>query len=192
MEPLLRVVLIGSESTGKTTLAADLAARYGTVWSPEFARAYVDRKHGPLERSDVEPIARGQIAGEDEAARRASRLLILDTDLLSTVVYGRHYYGRCPDWVEKAARRRLGDLYLLHHPDVPWVVDGAQRDQPQAREQVHARFQAALEAFGARYVDLRGTWPERRAAAVAAINALRGGTFDVSTPPGVSPRPRPR
>ncbi len=174
MERLLRVVLTGSESTGKTTLAADLAAHYGTVWSPEFARAYVDRRHGPLDRSDVEPLARGQIAAEDEAARRASRLLILDTDLLSTVVYGRLYYGRCPDWVEKASRRRLGDLYLLHHPDVPWVADGAKRDLPLARERVHARFEAALEAFGARHVDLRGTWPERRAAAVAAVDALRG------------------
>ena len=103
MERLLRVVLTGSESTGKTTLAADLAAHYRTVWSPEFARAYADRKKGPLDRSDVEPIARGQIAGEDEAARRAGRLLILDTDLLSTVVYGRHYYGRFPEWIEKAA-----------------------------------------------------------------------------------------
>ena len=174
MERLLRVVLTGSESTGKTTLAADLAAHYGTVWSPEFARAYVDRKHGPLDRSDVEPIARGQIAGEDEADRRASRLLILDTDLLSTVVYGRHYYGRCPEWVEKAAQRRLGDLYLLHHPDVPWVADGAKRDLPQAREQVHALFEEALEAFRARWVDVRGPWPERRVAAVTAIDALLG------------------
>jgi NadR type nicotinamide-nucleotide adenylyltransferase len=168
------VVLTGTESTGKTTLAADLAAHYGTVWSPEFARAYADRKPGPLDRSDVEPTARGQIAGEDGAARRASRLLILDTDLLSTVVYSRHYYGRCPEWVESAARRRLGDLYLLHHPDVPWVADGAQRDQPQARDQLHACFRAALEAFGARHVDVQGTWPERRATTVAAIDALRG------------------
>ena len=174
MEPLLRVVLTGSESTGKTTLAADLAAHYGTVWSPEFARGYADLKPGPLDHSDVEPIARGQIAGEDEAARRASRLLILDTDLLSTVVYSQHYYGRCPEWIERAARKRLGDLYLLHQPDVPWVADGARRDQPQARRHLHACFEAALGAFGARYVDLRGTWPERRAAAIAAIDALRG------------------
>lgn len=174
MKHLLRVVLIGSESTGKTTLAAELAVHYGTIWSPEFARAYADRKPGPLDPSDVEPIAHGQIAGEDEAARRASRLLILDTDLLSTVVYSRHYYARCPDWVEKAARRRLADLYLLHHPDVPWVADGAQRDRPQAREQVHASLLGILEAARARYVDVRGPWSERRAAAVAAVDALLG------------------
>jgi HTH-type transcriptional repressor of NAD biosynthesis genes len=175
VDRLLRVVLTGSESTGKTALAADLAAHYGTVWSPEFARAYVDRHPRPLDPSDVEPIARGQIGVEDEAARRASRLLILDTDLLSTVVYSRHYYGRCPEWIEKAARRRRGDLYLLHHPDVPWVADGAQRDQPGAREQVHASFLEILEAAGARFVDVRGPWPERWAAAVAAVDTLLAG-----------------
>lgn len=171
MERLLRVVLIGPESTGKTRLAADLAAHYGTAWSPEFAREYVDRKPAALAASDVEPIARGQIAGEDAAARGAERLLILDTDLVSTVVYSRHYYGRCPEWVEKAARERLGDLYLLHYPDVAWVADGTKRDQPQAREHLYGRFRAALAAFGARCVDIRGSWPERRSAAIAAIDA---------------------
>jgi NadR type nicotinamide-nucleotide adenylyltransferase len=174
VERLLRVVLTGAESTGKTTLATDLAAHYGTAWSPEFARAYVDGNPGPLALADVEPIARGQIRVEDEAARRASRLLILDTDLLSTVVYSRHYYGACPEWVEKAARRRLGDLYLLHHPDVPWVADGAQRDRPQAREHVHASLLGLLEAWGARRLEVRGPWTERRVAAITAIDALRG------------------
>jgi NadR type nicotinamide-nucleotide adenylyltransferase len=168
----LRVVVTGSESTGKTTLAGELAARYGTSWSGEFARTYLDRKGGPLDASDVEPIARGQIAGEDDAARRASRLVVLDTDLVSTVVYGRHYYGACPEWIERAAGERRADLYLLLHPDVPWVADGAQRDQPAAREHLHRRFRAALDALGARVVDVRGGWSERRSTAIAAIDRL--------------------
>ena len=174
MERLLRVVLTGSESTGKTALAADLAEHYRTVWSPEYARAYVERHPRPLDASDVEPIARGQIGVEDEAARRARRLLILDTDLLSTVVYSRRYYGHCPEWVERAARRRLGDLYLLHHPDVPWVADGTQRDKPPSRERVHASFLEVLEAAGVRFVDVRGPWSERKVAAITAIDALLG------------------
>ena len=128
----LRVVVTGSESTGKTTLAAELAAHYGTVWSPEFAREYLDRKGSALDDSDVEPIARGQVAGEDEAALRAGRLLVLDTDLVSTVVYARYYYGRCPEWIAELARKRVAQRYLLLCPDVPWVPDGAQRDRPAA------------------------------------------------------------
>lgn len=172
MERLLRVTVTGSESTGKTTLAAELAAHYATAWSREFAREYLDRKGSPLDHSDVEPIARGQLAAEEEAAARARGLLILDTDLVSTVVYSRYYYGRCPEWIAEAARARLADLYLLLHPDVPWVSDGAQRDRPEAREELHALFHYALEAFGARFADIRGPWPERRARAIATIDGL--------------------
>lgn len=165
--------MTGSESTGKTTLAAELAVHYGTVCSAEFSREYLARKQAPLDDSDVEPIARGQMAGEEEAARRASGLLILDTDLVSTVVYSRYYYGGCPEWVSEAARARLARLYLLLHPDVPWVPDGAQRDRPQAREELHGLFRYALQAFGARYAEIRGSWPERRLRAIASIDALR-------------------
>lgn len=173
MERPLRVVVTGSESTGKTTLAGELAAHYGAVSAPEFARAHLDRKGSPLDDSDVEPIARGQIAGEDEAALRASGLLVLDTDLVSTVVYSRYYYGRCPEWIAEAARRRLAPLYLLLRPDVPWVPDGEQRDRPAAREELHRLFRYALEACRASYVEIRGSWPERRLRAIASIDALR-------------------
>jgi NadR type nicotinamide-nucleotide adenylyltransferase len=166
------VAVTGSESTGKTTLAGELAAHYGTVWSAEWSRTYLDRKQAPLDDSDVEPIARGQIAGEDEAALRASGLLVLDTDLVSTVVYSRFYYGHCPEWIAEAARHRRAQLYLLLYPDVPWVPDGEYRDRPAAREELHRLFRYALDAFGARYVEIRGSWPERRLRAIASIDAL--------------------
>jgi NadR type nicotinamide-nucleotide adenylyltransferase len=167
------VVVSGSESTGKTTLAGDLASHYGTAWAPEFAREYLERKGSPLDDSDVEPIARGQMAGEDEAATRASGLLILDTDLVSTVVYSRHYYGRCPEWIAEAARSRLADLYLLLQPDVPWVPDGNLRDRPAARHELHELFHYALQAFGARYVEIGGSWAERKRRALVSTDALR-------------------
>ena len=170
-----RVVLTGSECTGKTTLAAALAERYGTHWVPEPARAYAEAKPGPLGYEDVEPIACAHIAAADEAAARAGRLLILDTDLVSTVVYSRHYYGNCPAWVERAARERLADLYLLHHPDVPWLADPA-RDRGHLRENVHDLFRQGLGALGARVVDIRGGWAERRERAARAIDELLEGS----------------
>jgi NadR type nicotinamide-nucleotide adenylyltransferase len=174
-EALLRVVLTGSECTGKTTLASELAEHYRTVWVPEQARVYLEAKGAPLVYADVEAIARAVITAQEEAAPRADRLLILDTDLLSTVVYSRAYYGDCPPWVEAAARERRGHLYLLHHPDVPWVPDGLQRDIPDRREHMHALFREALESGGARYFDIRGGWEERRNRARRAIDALRAG-----------------
>ena len=167
------MVVTGSESTGKTTLATMLAESLGTVASPEFARDYLDRKAVPLDRHDVEVIAVGQLAQEARHARRAGRVMVMDTDLFSTVVYGAHYYGSIEPWIERAARERRADLYLLLDIDVPWVAD-AQRDRGDRREEMHALFRDALERNGARYVTIGGSWAERFDRARDAIRTLLG------------------
>ena len=171
-----RVVLIGPECTGKTRLAAELSRLLEVPWSPEFAREYAEKAPGPLAYTDVEPIGRGQRAGEDAAIERArshgARLVVLDTDLVSTFVYSRHYYGDCPRWIERAARERLGDLYLLHHTDVEWVADGRLREQPERREELFALFRGTLLALEGPTVPVRGGWEERRRCALEAIEAL--------------------
>ena len=173
----VRVVLTGSESTGKTTLARTLAEGFGVPWVPEYAREYLERKGTLLTDEDVEPIARGQMAWEDEG-RQAGGLLILDTDLVSTTVYARYYYGSCPLWIEEAARERRGHLYLLLHPDVPWIADGAQRDRPGARQELHELFRTALEAMSAPVVHVRGSWATRARTAKDAIFALLAAPGD--------------
>jgi NadR type nicotinamide-nucleotide adenylyltransferase len=170
-----RVVVTGSESTGKSWLAQRLAQRFDTVWVPEFARQYALQKAAPLDASDVEPIARGQINAEEAVLSRAKDLAILDTDLVSTVLYAEHYYRECPPWVEHFARKRLADLYLLCDIDVPWVADPA-RDRPQARQELHAAFQHRFERLSAHYAIIRGAWEQREAAAVAAVDALLAST----------------
>jgi NadR type nicotinamide-nucleotide adenylyltransferase len=172
--PLI-VVITGSECTGKSTLAAALAERFAAPLSGEFARDYVEGGHPVLDATDVEPIARGQLASERAAEQRAerdgARLVIRDTDLLSTVVYSRHYYGACPPWVVSAAVERIGGLYLLLTPDVPWVADGV-RDRPDqaARAEIHRLFRDTLAAARTRVVEIGGDWAAREAAAVAAIS----------------------
>ena len=169
MRPL-RVVVTGSECTGKTTLARALAKRFDAPWVPEFCRGWQDAKGSPLEAGDVEPIARGQVA-EAEAAEAAARdLVVLDTDLLSTVVYARHYYGSCPAWIERAARARLADLYLLCAPDLPWAADGI-CDRGEAREEMHRLFASALAGAEAVVHLVSGTGPDRTEAAAAAVAA---------------------
>ncbi len=163
-----RVVVTGSECTGKTTLATALAEHCGTLWVPEYARQFVLEKGAAPVYRDVEAIARGQIALEEALAAEASDLLIQDTDLLSTVVYSRHYYGDCPGWVEDALRDRRADLYLLAGTDVPWVPDGAQRDRGHIREEMQELFREQLRALGARVVEVRGSPEERMTAAARA------------------------
>lgn len=172
------VVMTGSECTGKTTLAAELGAYFGAPVSHEFAREYLTGRTDPLDATDVEPIARGQMRvqrdADEAAAQRDARMVIRDTDLLSTVVYSRHYYGACPGWVEREARDSAGDLYLLLVPDVPWVADGLLRDRPEARDAMHSLFRQGLAEAGVAVIEVGGLWPERRSKAIEAIDALLG------------------
>ncbi len=171
----LRIVLIGPECTGKTSLATRLAAHYRAPCSAEFAREYVARYGRNLSYDDVDAIGQGQKAVEDATIARAaalgSRLVILDTDLVSTMVYSRHYYDDCPLWIEKEACRRLGELYLLHQIDVEWVADGLQRGQPERREELYVRFRATLELVEARVAEIEGDWAARWIRALALIDA---------------------
>jgi NadR type nicotinamide-nucleotide adenylyltransferase len=165
-----RIVVTGSECTGKTTLARRLAGHLGAPWLPEAARGYaIERRRAGLALSaaDVEPIARQVIAAEDDALASAPALLVLDTDLISTVVYARHYYGASPAWLEAEARARRGTRYLLCMPDLPWLPDGI-RDQPAARETIHQLFRDALAEFGATVSIVSGHGGVRDTAAMAA------------------------
>lgn len=168
---LLRVVVTGSECTGKTTLTQLLAEHFAAPWVAEHARTYAAAKVGPLDASDVDGIARGQLAAEERAAGTASVLLLLDTDLVSTLVYAEHYYGTRPSWVRSAAQLRRAHLYLLCHPDVPWVADGI-RDRPQVREEIHRRFVATLAELAAPVQAICGDWAQRRQLAITAVEAL--------------------
>ncbi|MCL4837624.1 MAG: AAA family ATPase [Thermoanaerobaculia bacterium] len=165
----LTVVLTGAECTGKTTLARRLAARFAAAWVEEEARRYAARAGRELTAADVEPIARGHLAAVAAARERPGRLLVLDTDLVSTVVYAEHYYGSCPAWIRAAAASSRADLYLLHRPDVPWVAEPRQRAAADPRAEQHARFRRLLSELGATVVEIAGDWAERERRAVAAI-----------------------
>ncbi|HEY5088180.1 MAG TPA: ATP-binding protein [Gemmatimonadaceae bacterium] len=168
---LIRVVLTGSESTGKTAIACQLAEHYGAELAPEFVREFAVRKAAPIDFADTEQIARGQMALEDEHTTRATRLLIQDTDLLSTVVYGGHYYGQCAEWIKQAARYRRPNLYLLLEIDVPWVPDEV-RDRETRREEMQQLFRAAVAASGSPYAVIQGGWEQRLQRAREAIDGL--------------------
>jgi NadR type nicotinamide-nucleotide adenylyltransferase len=169
---LIRVVVTGSECTGKSTLVEALAKRYGGVAVPEYVREFVRAKGSPPEQTDVDAIGRGQIALEDQYIADNPRLLVHDTDLVSTLVYSQHYYGDCPPWIEGALRQRPADLYLLTGIDVPWVADGDQRDRGDRRGEMHQLFMQALIVRNLPVVELRGSHETRMAVAAGEIDVL--------------------
>jgi NadR type nicotinamide-nucleotide adenylyltransferase len=158
MAPLARLCLIGPESTGKSGLAERLSRELAIPWVREYAREHVETHGSELTAADVEAIARGEIANLDRAA---GELVVLDTDLISTVVYARHYYGSCPEWIEDEARRRRADLYLLLDTDVVWQADPCRDTGGEEREDLFDAFRAALDEFETKWEIVSGDWEER-------------------------------
>lgn len=173
---LIKVVLFGPESTGKTTMSELLAKHYNTVWVPEYAREYLQNKWNnerkTCEDADLIPIARGQIALENKLALKADKVLICDTDLLETKVYSEEYYGGFvhPE-LDKYAVKNQYDLYLLTDIDTPWEADDL-RDRPDQREEMFAAFENALIRNERPYIKLSGSIKNRLKLAIEAIDKL--------------------
>lgn len=171
---MIRIVVTGSECTGKTTLAEALANHYRTRWTPEYVRIWVEGQGRPPEYRDVDAIAHGQIALEDSLAADTSTVIVQDCDLLSTIVYSRHYFGDCPPWIEQALTDRLPNLYLLAGIDVPWRPDRDQRDRGNRREEMHELFRHALKSRDLGFCEIHGSRRARLDQAIAQVEKLLG------------------
>lgn len=177
-KPLPRLILTGPESTGKSTLAHALARRLDAVLVEEYLRHYfvrIDAEGKKLSLGDALPIARGQWQWEEEAAQLAqNKPLICDTDLVSSVIYNRHYYGDqrgselwqdWQNWAEMHLERvqqppYVPRLYLLCDIDWPWIDDG-QRDAPHLRGMFLERFRSLLGKQRLPFLILSGTLEQR-------------------------------
>lgn len=177
---VLRVVLIGAESTGKTTLCEQLAAHYDTVWVGEYGREHWEKKIEAMNAPGEIPawtddefihIADVQQQRENEAASRANRVLLCDTNAFATATWFERYAGKRHPDVDAIGARDKVDLYLIPSPDVPFVQDGV-RDGEKIREWMHARFVELIEAAGMPYVLITGTYEARLPKAIAAIDTL--------------------
>lgn len=172
----LKIVLFGPESTGKTTLAKQLARYYNSVWVPEYAREYLQDKWNNERKTcgpeDLMPIAEGQMRLENLLAQKTDSVLICDTDLLETKVYSEEYYsGSCDPILEKYAIQNTYDLYFLTYIDSPWVEDDL-RDKPEEREEMFNAFKEALQKYKRPFVLLKGSKNERLEEAVKHIDTL--------------------
>ncbi|MBK5356036.1 AAA family ATPase [Pseudomonas sp. TH41] len=168
------LVLAGPESSGKSWLSNEIHANFGGILVGEYVRHFIDSEARVTCYDDIPSIAHGQLAWEDEARAKQPSLLILDTHLLSNILWSRTLFGACPTWIEQALLARHYDLHLLLSPEtVPWHDDG-QRCQPQLAER-QAFFQASRQWLDLHHQPcqvLQGNWKQRKDAAFEAVARL--------------------
>ena len=172
---IVKIAIFGPESTGKTTLAKQLAAHYKTQWVPEFARDYLQTKWEENRHvcvlEDLMPIAYGQVALENEKLALANDYLFCDTNLMLTRVFSDIYYGYCEPALYEAAMEHEYDLYFLTDIDVPWEKDDL-RDDPTKRDIFFPVFKQTLIDAKKPFITISGNKEERLKKATTILTNL--------------------
>lgn len=166
---MVRVGVIGSESTGKSTLCRQLSERCGYRWIKEYARGYVEALQRPYTYDDVLLIARQQIA--ELRADYAEQVVLYDTELIITKVWMQHVYGMVAHEVEQAIREQPMDLYLILVPDIAAEPDPV-RENLDKREFFHSWYIREVEQTGQPYCLISGQGEARTQAAAEAIKSF--------------------
>ena len=186
-KPLIKIAVIGPESTGKSTLCELLAQHYDTQWCPEFAREYLLTHGTDYTYDDLLYIAKGQLAMEDEyiqstidsrqsTVNAGSQLLFVDTEMYVMKVWCEFVFGNCHRWILDKIIERKYDLYLLCNTDLPWVKDEL-REYPdlETRDKLYHIYKDIMINQSTPWVDITGNYDERTQKAIKAIDRLMAG-----------------
>lgn len=157
-----KIVVIGPESTGKSTLSADLATHLQCKFVPEYARSYLESRGGKYQFTDLANIAKGQIKSEDQFAQEAKELIICDTDLYVLKVWSEHKYQKTDDYILQQIAKRKYDGYILCNIDLPWQYDPL-REHPnlESRQYFWNLYYDIVQNSGCNFVIAKGTRTER-------------------------------
>lgn len=170
---LKKIVVVGPELTGKSTLCAALAAHYHTEWVREYAREYLEGHGMSYSYETLTTIARGQLALEDAGAARGDGLLFVDTDLYVIKVWSEYVFGRCEVWILDEIVRRKYDAYLLCNTDLPWADDPLREyPDPGIRERLFHLYKDLLVNQPVPWAEVSGVAGERLDRAIGAVGRL--------------------
>jgi NadR type nicotinamide-nucleotide adenylyltransferase len=182
---LKKVVIIGPESTGKSSLAAELAEHYETDWVPEFAREYLLSNGKEYTYEDLLTIAKGQLSLEDEYTEKLEEHslplledgghipLFIDTDMYVMKVWSEFVFGNCHRFILDNIVSRKYDLYLLCNVDLPWIKDEL-REYPdlETRQKLYYIYKDIMVNQSTPWIDISGNYEQRLATAIKAVDAL--------------------
>jgi len=195
---LKKVVILGPESTGKSTLCTQLANHFNTLWCPEYAREYLLEHGTAYSFDDLLTIAKGQLALEEKyvlsvvdcqpsavsdapknlepdslPTTHHSRLLFLDTDMYVMKVWCEFVFGQCHSFILNEIAERKYDLYLLCKPDLPWVKDEL-REYPdlESREKLYHLYKDLLINQATPWAEINGGYDKRLGMAINAVESI--------------------
>jgi len=179
---LKKIVVIGPESTGKSTLCGYLADYYNTLWCPEFAREYLLENGTFYTVDDLITIAKGQLEAQKNHTQLVQtqidqtgivKPLIIDTDMYVMKVWAEYVFGTCPTFILDEINKQDYDLYLLCKPDIPWVKDEL-REYPdeKPRQELFQIYKDILINQQTPWVEISGSFEARNQKAAAAIDAI--------------------
>ncbi|HMU46868.1 MAG TPA: AAA family ATPase [Chitinophagaceae bacterium] len=176
MRELKKIVILGPESTGKSTLCKQLANHYDTLWCPEYARDYLQKHGKSYKYDDLLTIAKGQVALEEEYIKKFNRkpgVLFIDTDMYVMKVWCEFVFGKCHKWILDQIVKRRYDLYLLCNTDLPWVKDEL-REYPdlQTRKKLFSIYKDILINQSVSWKEISGDYDERLKSAINAVNTV--------------------
>jgi HTH-type transcriptional regulator, transcriptional repressor of NAD biosynthesis genes len=161
------ICFYGPESTGKTSLALEMAKRYQTEWVPEVAREFITSNE--FTEEDIIKIGKAQTQRVLKKVKTANKILFCDSDLITTQIYSRHYLGIVPEILFDLEKQVQYDLYFLFDIDTAWVADGL-RDLGHKRREMYEIFKTELEKRNISYIKVQGNWEQRKS---IIINALK-------------------
>lgn len=164
-----KIAIVGPESTGKSTISAELANHYNTVWVPEFARGYCAALTEPCTWQDEINMFRGQLELEKQMLPKANKILICDTTFITVKIWSDHMFGESPQEVIDELPKHPYDLYLLMNIDLVWQEDPL-RDFPHLREHFMEVWHKELKALNANYHLISGSDTERLENAIKVID----------------------
>jgi len=173
MSSIKKIVIIGPESTGKSTLCEALAKHYNTNWCPEYARQYLSENGTDYTYDDLLTIAKGQLLGEDAHVEKARDLLIIDTDMHVMKVWCEYVFNNCHPFILEKINERKYDAYLLCDIDLPWTAD-QMREYPneEHRKELFTIYKETLINQKTPWGIVGGTGVERTQNAIAFIEKL--------------------
>lgn len=171
-----KIVIIGPESTGKSTLAEQLATHYNTTWCPEFAREYLKENGTDYTYDDLLNIARGQLTLEDNLLTTAkNNLYFIDTDMYVMKVWCEVAFNNCHTWILKQIAARKYDLILLCDTDLPWIKDEL-REYPnlEIRQRLFKMYKDLLVSQHVKWAIISGTYSQRLQTSLAIVKTVFG------------------